>query len=375
MTNKALEKHAGRFVWLLIDVDDTNNAGFLEKYPITALPSLLVIDPKAERVLLTWVGGATVAQLEQLFDDGEQTWKGTIRDPVVAALARADRLYGQGKYLEAADAYEQALHICAPDWSRRPRVVESLVTVLEAAGNRQACAEVAIREGASLPPGPSYANAVSLGLYCALSAPPESPWRQEALPQLEALLDKSLSMEGILADERSSHYYLLVEARRQAGDDAGMHAYAEAWVRFLETQRAQATTPEARAAFDSHLLTACLRIGDPARAIPALQQSERDLPGDYNPSARLAVAYEELGQFDDALAAVDRALSKVYGPRKLRVYRTKAEILEKMGRTDDAVATLEEALAFGQALPASQRRASTLEALIQARDRLRAGGH
>ncbi len=371
MREEALEKHAGRFVWLLVDVDDTANAGFLEKYPVTALPTLLVIDAKKEQVLLTWAGGATVAQLEQLFDDAEQAWRGTVEDPVAAALARADRLNGQGAHREAAAAYAQVLHRCPPDWPRRARVVESLVTVLEAAGDQQACAEVAIREASSLPPGPSYANAVSLGLYCALAAPPEAPWRQAALSKLEPLLARSLDMDGILADERSSHYYLLTEARKQAGDEAGMREQALAWLRFLETERAKAATPEARAAFDSHLLTACIRLGDPGRAVPALQQSERDLPDDYNPSARLALAYLELGWFDQALAAADRALSKAYGPRKLRVYHTRARILEAMGRPDEALATLEEALAFGAGLPESQRPASVLEALEQARDRLR----
>ena len=104
MREEALEKHAGRFVWLLVDVDDTANAGFLEKYPVTALPTLLVIDAKKEQVLLTWAGGATVAQLEQLFDDAEQAWRGTVEDPVAAALARADRLNGQGAHREAAAA-------------------------------------------------------------------------------------------------------------------------------------------------------------------------------------------------------------------------------------------------------------------------------
>ena len=48
-----------------------------------------------------------------------------------------------------------------------------------------------------------------------------------------------------------------------------------------------------------------------------LQASERDLPDDYNPPARLATAYKAMRRWDEALAASDRALAKAYGPRKL----------------------------------------------------------
>ncbi len=373
LTDQALEKQAERFVWLFVDVDDPANAGFLEQYPIKALPALLVIDGKDERVLLTWSGGATVAQLERLFEDGTKTYRGEVDDPVAAALARADGLHGQGAYADAAAGYEQVLHLCSPDWPGRSRVVESLVTALEAAGDGEACARVALREAHSLPPGPSYANTVALGLYCALSAPDGEVWPGEVIPSLEDLLEKSLSLDSVLADERSSHYYLLTEARESAGDPEGARAYAGAWAAFLEAEAARAPTPEARSAFDSHLLTACIRLGDPARAIPALERSERDLPGDYNPSARLAAAYLELERYDEALEAVNRALAKVYGPRKLRVYLTRAKILEKMGRQEEAMATLEEAVSFAETLPASQRSESAAALLRSELERM-AGG-
>ncbi|MFY0581916.1 hypothetical protein ACN28S_53410 [Cystobacter fuscus] len=47
------------------------------------------------------------------------------------------------------------------------------------------------------------------------------------------------------------------------------------------------------------------------RAVPAIEQSERELPNDYNPPARLANLYRRLNRLDDALAASTRALAKV----------------------------------------------------------------
>jgi len=40
-----------------------------------------------------------------------------------------------------------------------------------------------------------------------------------------------------------------------------------------------------------------------------LEQSQREMPDDYNPSARLAIAYRAMKKWPEALAASDRALS------------------------------------------------------------------
>ena len=44
-----------------------------------------------------------------------------------------------------------------------------------------------------------------------------------------------------------------------------------------------------------------LELGQPERALPMLQASERDLPDDYNPPARLAVAYKAMKRWDEAI--------------------------------------------------------------------------
>ena len=59
-TDKALGRQAGRFVWLSINTEKRENAGVLAKYPIQASPTLFVLDPVAEKVVLKYVGAATV---------------------------------------------------------------------------------------------------------------------------------------------------------------------------------------------------------------------------------------------------------------------------------------------------------------------------
>src|ERR671931_154726 len=94
-TDAALARHAGRFVWLSVDTERAGNAAFLERYPVEVWPSLLVIDPRDERVALSWAGSATVPQLVALLDDAERALKGGTQD-ADALLARADRLAGEG---------------------------------------------------------------------------------------------------------------------------------------------------------------------------------------------------------------------------------------------------------------------------------------
>ena len=94
-----------------------------------------------------------------------------------------------------------------------------------------------------------------------------------------------------------------------------------------------------------------------------LQASESDLPDDYNPPARLAVAYLEMKKPDEALAASNRALPKVSGPRRIRVLQTRSEIFAAKGDAAASREALEQALAYAESLPAGQRSEGTIEAL------------
>jgi tetratricopeptide (TPR) repeat protein len=83
-----------------------------------------------------------------------------------------------------------------------------------------------------------------------------------------------------------------------------------------------------------------------------LQATARHIPGDYNPPARLARAYPVMKRYDDALAAIDHALSLAYGPRALRLYSTKADVLEAKGDRTAAAAALKDGVGrAGRDLP------------------------
>lgn len=360
-SDKSLERFAGRFVWLSINSEDAKNAAFLAKFKIPALPMLLVLDERGESIMLRYVGGATVGQLTKLLDD-------VRRKPVTtpdAVLSAADKLAGEGKQKEAAAAYLAALSSAPKGWSRFGRTAESYVLALSSSGDHERCATEARRLLPTQRRTVSGATLAAAGLGCAAALDEKSSLRSDLLATLDAATRAAFddAKLDISADDRSGLYISLIEARDAVKDAAGARKLRQEWAAFLEDAAARARTPDQRTVYDSHRLSAYLALETPEKAIPMLDQSERDFPGDYNPPARLAAAYRAMKKYDDAVAAADRALARAYGPRKLTILRTKAEVLAAQGNKAAARATLAEAVAHARSLPAVQQRQSVITAL------------
>ena len=148
-------------------------------------------------------------------------------------------------------------------------------------------------------------------------------------------------------------------ALTQTGQDARAIAFARRRVPVLG--RSSSALALAAGALDA---AGDLPDSLPERAIPMLEQSERDFPRDYNPPARLAIAYRALHRWRDALAASDRAMALVeHGPRKLLLFDVRVEIQLGLGDVAAARRTLGDEIAYAQALPEEQRSASRVAAL------------
>ncbi len=365
-TDKSLTRHAGRFVWLEIDTEKKQNAALKKQLGVPALPTYFVMDPASEQVTLRWVGGFTVAQLDRLLEDGAAE---VGRKPggrgEEAALARADRFYGEGRDSLAVLAYREALAQAPAGWPQYSRVVEAMLFALQRTGEYAAEAELAREAWPRVRGTAPGANVAGSGLGAALSLPDSAPARAALVAGFEAgvlevLADTAL---GIADDDRSGLYLGLLDARQDAKDEEGAKRVATEWAAFLETAAARAKSPEQRTVFDSHRLSAYRELGQVERAIPMLEAAERDLPGDYNPPARLATAYLWMKRWDEALAPSDRALAKAYGPRKLGIYSTRADIFSGRGDREAARRTLEEAIAYADALPPGQRSENAIAGL------------
>ena len=362
-TDKALKRHAGQFVWLSLDVEKPQNAPYKKRYGVDALPMYFVVDPNTEKVALRWVGGATVTQLQKILADGRVAVRGGGRGE--QRLARADRYYSEGDYAKAAADYREALRVAPRNWSPFARATESLLYALYQTKDYGGCAKTAREAYPRLARTSSAANVAASGLSCALELPAGDASRPELV---KALADASREVlasarTNLAADDISAVYETLASEREAEKDEPGKKAVLQERARFLEAAAARAKTPDARAVFDSHRLGTYLDLGEPERAIPMLQASERDLPDDYNPPARLALAYRAMKKYDEALAASDRALTRAYGPRKLGILQTRADIYREKGDPASARRTIEQAVELAESLPDGQRSERTIAAL------------
>jgi thioredoxin-like negative regulator of GroEL len=345
---------AARFVWLAVDTEREENAPIVSKLGVHALPTLYVIESASEEPILAWSGSLTASELAALLDDAARAARrGDTGEGVAAsALLRGRRASAEGKSADAIAAYREALAAAPPDWPKRALAVDSLVAGLADDKQAGACVAIGVDEAPHMPPGTALADVLRAAIGCAEELPPGAPERAR-LAELAALGERVASdaSQPILADDRSDLYDYVTGALRDLGRGNDAKRVARAWAAFLEQQAARAPTPTVRAVFDSHRLLAYLALEEPQRAVPMLEQSERDFPTDYNPPARLATAYLAMKRYDDALGAVKRALSRAYGPRKLRLWSLEADVYEAKGDARSARDALGEALDFARTVP------------------------
>src|SRR3990170_1411986 len=199
-TDASLERYAGRFVWLSINTEEAKNAAFLKRYPIPALPTLLVLDAKRDAVTLRYVGGA------------------------------------------------------APrSWKTRGRAAESLIFSLAMAGEQERCASRAIALFPRVKGTTSAAIVAPVGLSCAAGLDKNHPKRTSFLQSLEKATRQTFEDRKIVMsdDDRSGLYMSLIEARDAAGDEEQVVKLKHEWAAFLEGAAARAKTPEQRTVYDS----------------------------------------------------------------------------------------------------------------------------
>jgi thiol-disulfide isomerase/thioredoxin len=351
----ALSRVAGQFVWLSLDADHDVNKPVLERFDITGYPTLLVLDPGTERPARIWLGSYTAAELAGRLADAADT--GPEEREARQALERghAHTLAGQSGRLD----YEAAVKDTRPGTVLHAQAAEALVATLQEEKRDAECVAFAEKELPLTPPGTSLTVLASSGLACALELPKGSPERAQAVSRTAARVgglatDMSVVM---LADDRSGLFETLVDAKKEQGDDAGARASAVAWRDFLEGEAQRAPTPAARAVFDPHRLLAYIELGEVEKAVPMLEQTQKDFPQDFNPPARLALAYLRLHKPEEALRAATRAEALVYGPRTVRVMFAKADAQASLRDPAGVSASLAKAEQVAQATHGHLRQA------------------
>jgi len=344
LTAPEMRAQADNFVWLSLDSEKDQNAPFFQKFGLSVLPTLWVIDPQTEQIAWKLPGALTAKELTAALD-GVRNKGGNAgeAESLFAEGVRADAHKDPGG---AARLYEKALAASPRTWNHRAEAVAAYVTDLSTTKQAERCAQVADHEAPSLPMGTYRVNAAVIGTGCAQDQPQGSPGHTHLAPLVKELTDIVHTKAGILADDRSGAFDELISALKSDGKKDVARQMAAEWAAFLEGEAQRAPDPKARAVFDAHRMLAYAELGDPARSIPMFSQTERDFPDDYNPPARLSRTYFELKRYDEALDAASRAITKSYGPRKLRLYQLKADIAAAKKDAPAERKALDEALQF-----------------------------
>jgi tetratricopeptide (TPR) repeat protein len=314
LQDPALASLGDAAVWLDVDVDVPANEAFLREHAYQALPTVLLLSASGEE-RARWVGGLAAADLLQFVR------RGSTGSPLVAQVTEASLRRAWTEVVE--------------------RVANAPVEVTRSLWERIALATAAVDACSELVPAPSPAL---------LSVSFSVRRRCESYPLLlrELLQDarkRSSEEQFRRADDISSGFEALAELPETK------EWVAAEWAPFLEEQVHYA--PSAKMAFDPHRVLAYLQRKSPGDAIPMLLASAQVAPSDFNPHARLARVYREMGRDQEALASVREARKRVTGPRTLRVLDEEARICEKLGDLEGARRALEAIVSFAGWVPAS----------------------
>jgi len=353
-------------VWLSVETEAEKNRPVVEKFPADGLPTFLIIDPDTEQILGRWLGSSSVNEMRQFVLETASAWQAAQKGGQVSAAAAAEReghaAQQKGDHAAAAAAYRRAVALSGKKDSQRLLRMNLLLAALGRLSTPEAtreCVALAKAELAKAPVNPSGAGIAASAADCAAEARDD----KEANALLTAALARMDAMAGsssaaLSVDDRSDLYAQLAghldELKRHEDAVAAMRKRSA----MLEAAAASAPDVVTAATFDAHRTESYLYLGEASKAEALLSKREKELPDDYNPSARLARVLLEEKRPAEAEAAVDRALAKMtQGPRKVGVLGLKARILAAQGK--DKAPVLREQLALSRSLPTSQRHPPT----------------
>jgi tetratricopeptide (TPR) repeat protein len=356
-------------VWLAIDSENPKNNAFLDRFPLDAWPTFLVIEPRVERVVGRWIGAASVNDFRAFVQEGARAAAGKEKpDAATAELHKGYEARAKGDFAGAAAAYRKALELTRKDDPARPERLVLLSMALARSKSLESareCVQLGMREMDHTGDTSVATDFLSATEACAGRLPPgdlqAAGLREKSMVRLERLIarpDAPLSV-----DDRSDAQANLMELLDQSGRHEQAVQVAQARAKLLEEAAASAPDATMASTFDAHRTDTYLYLEQSGKAEQLLAGREKQMPEDYNPPARLARVLLEQGKLPEAEAAVDRALSKMSrGQRRIGVLGLKARILEKEGKPTAAV--VQEQLEVLRELPRTQR-SPDMEARLQ----------
>jgi tetratricopeptide (TPR) repeat protein len=206
----------------------------------------------------------------------------------------------------------------------------------------------------------------------ALGCAEKSPDRQQQLAVRRAAVARLAPLcenpaPELTPDDHADSCSNLRRVRRALGDTEGARRAAERSLAIIDA--ACAGVPDDVALiYDFERSDALSFLGRRDEAIALLTRREAAVPTSYNPPHHLARVYRDARRWDEGLSAIDRALAKAYGPRRINLMSIKVDLLLGAGKKAEARSVLEEQIRLYDALPPGQAQPAGAAA---ARERLK----
>ncbi|GAC1337324.1 MAG: hypothetical protein NVSMB23_03620 [Myxococcales bacterium] len=372
LPDPGLEPVRGSVIWLAVETESPATRDFVERYPIDGLPTFFLIDPARQEVVARWLGAATVNELRRFVQDNASAYASksrSARSPSAEATRAGDVARQRGDLAAAAAAYGRAVRLSGPRDPARPERLLLRASALQKLGtpaSLRACAKLAVAELDRTGTSAVAADFAAVAAGCVSGFPGKDALAGRVRRSAEARLASLTASAAapLSVDDRSDALANLADLQQARGDAAAARATMQKRAVLLETAAQAAPDAATAATFDAHRTDTYLALGEPQKAEELLVQREKEMPGDYNPPARLARVLLEEKKLALAEAAVDRALALMtQGPRRVGILALKARIWAGQGRSPAPV--LREQLALLRALPQAQRRPAA-EARLEA---------
>jgi hypothetical protein len=358
-----LDRYAGQFVWLELNFDKAKNRAFFTEYGAISTPTFYIIDAQSGRVAASETGAMSLAEFERFLERGANGVVRKRESPADRALARGDGLLSKSPRA-AVSAYREALHLAPSNWPLRELAEASLATALRDAQQWQECAETAATEAAGMQRTAMFGRTVVDGMWCAVSGD-RAPWFNEISGKLEPLAKEALSLSTTVRDHRDELYRTLMHLCLARNDNACAAQWGKRWLDELDARRPK--NDEERSAVDIARVENVQTFGDPKRILPALIASEQAMPDNWNASLRVAQMENSAKNYNEAIAACDRGLTRKAGPAgRSWLLRIKADALKAKGEREAAGKALEEALRAAEAIPNPQTRDNNVKMIRSA---------
>src|SRR4051812_3325686 len=160
-------------IWTSVETERDLNRAVVEKFPVDAWPTFLIVDPDTETVLGRFLGSGTVQDLRAFVQDGVRAYreKGKPADPAWAAQREADAARNRGDLKATAAAYGRAVQLSKPGDPQRPERLNLYLSALLHEKDYRACVQTGLKEARNTPPTALGADFQSYAFNCAEHLP------------------------------------------------------------------------------------------------------------------------------------------------------------------------------------------------------------